>query len=220
MAYIDAAQYTNSADMIAAAKAIRDRLWKPHKVILDKPRVKFVDVEFTEQKETSRDYGGLNPEFVKQAEAKARAQNAINEAEWRRRKAAENKAYKEKLKQAAIVERQRMQANDERAKIANSAAAIAAYNSWEWERRPTLKKQIMVLCDIYGISYHAIIGASRTKVIVELRHQFVAKIAKENPSKSMVEIGKAFGDRDHTSIRSALMKMGCAERGYPEKGAA
>lgn len=37
MAYIDAAQYTKSADMIAAAKAIRDRLWKPAKVNVAPP---------------------------------------------------------------------------------------------------------------------------------------------------------------------------------------
>ena len=217
MSLIEAQTFTSAADMIKTSRAIRDRLWKPKNGISDKPRKRFIDVEFTEQKETSRDYGGLNPEFVRNAEAKARAQNAINETEWRKKKAEEARAFKEKMRLIAIAEKELMQINAEQVKKANAEAAIAAYSAWEWDRRPTLKKQIMVLCGIYGISYQDVVGPARSKPILEYRFQFIAKIAKENPAKSMVEIGKAFGGRDHTSIRNALMKMGCPERGYHEQ---
>jgi len=223
MALIEARQFTTGADMIAAARNVRNRLWKPHAVNLAQVRKRFVDVEFVDVKVSGIDYNGMNPEFVRQAQAKARIQNAINEAEWRKNKAILAKEQKEKKRIAALAqvemfERQALAAEEKRK--ANSEVAIAAYKSWEWGRKPTLKRQIMILSDLHGVEYTAIVGPSRINSIMEYRMKFIKQIAEDNPEKSMVEIGRAFGDRDHTTIRSALLKVGCPSRGYPEKGAA
>lgn len=51
-------------------------------------------------------------------------------------------------------------------------------------------------------------GPRRTRRLVEIRHQLIAKVYVECPWLSLPQIGKAFGGRDHTSAHFAVKKMG------------
>lgn len=220
MAYVEARQFSTGADIIAAARGVRDRLFRNDRSDMEERKPKFYDVEFTDQKETARDYGGMNPEFVKQAEAKARARQAINEEIWRKQQIQAECEYREKKRLLAEREREMREIQQRQIQQVNSDIAIAAYKSWEWGRKPSLKKQIMVLSDMHGIDYEQIVSAARVHHVLAFRNKFIRQIAEDNPDKSLVEIGRAFGNRDHTTIRNALVKAGCPSRGYPERGAA
>lgn len=51
-------------------------------------------------------------------------------------------------------------------------------------------------------------GPRRTRRLVEIRHQLIAKVYVECPWLSLPQIGREFGGRDHTSCHFAVKKMG------------
>lgn len=59
---------------------------------------------------------------------------------------------------------------------------------------------------VTGISLQALRGRSRTKAIVHARHVAMFLIRRHTRS-SLPEIGALFGDRDHTTVMSALAKI-------------
>lgn len=65
-----------------------------------------------------------------------------------------------------------------------------------------------VLVDYPGVSVQDICGIKRSVAIVEPRHKAMAKVYDERPDLSLGEIGKHFGGRDHTTVQSAVKKMG------------
>lgn len=73
---------------------------------------------------------------------------------------------------------------------------------------------------VYGTPFTVgdIKGPRRTRQLVEIRHQLIAKVYVECPWLTLPQIGKAFGGRDHTSCHFAVRKMGvhkpASETGY------
>lgn len=60
-----------------------------------------------------------------------------------------------------------------------------------------------------GFTMADIEGMSRHKPLVELRQQLIAKCFTDCvPKQSLAMIGKSFGNRDHTTVLHAVMKMG------------
>ena len=59
-----------------------------------------------------------------------------------------------------------------------------------------------------------VIGPSRARDIVAVRHEAVGIVFTHCHGFSLPDIGRMFGDRDHTTILSALRKLGLAKR-YP-----
>jgi chromosomal replication initiator protein len=58
----------------------------------------------------------------------------------------------------------------------------------------------------FGVTVAQIIGPRRTKAIVLARFAAVY-LASEITGRSLPDLGRRFGDRDHTTIYSALCKM-------------
>lgn len=75
-------------------------------------------------------------------------------------------------------------------------------------RRSVIEIIKEVLVDYPGVSVHDVCGIKRSVAIVEPRHLAMAKVYEERPDLSLGEIGKHFGGRDHTTVQSAVKKMG------------
>lgn len=59
-----------------------------------------------------------------------------------------------------------------------------------------------------GVSPLDIVGASRSKRIVEIRHAAIVEAYLQRPDLSSLQLGKLFGDRDHSTILHAVRKAG------------
>lgn len=68
---------------------------------------------------------------------------------------------------------------------------------------------IQIIRDIarkHGLSYADIIGPDRRQKVVMARHEAIHAVKKACPTKSLPELGRMFGGRDHTTILHALKK--------------
>lgn len=60
----------------------------------------------------------------------------------------------------------------------------------------------------HGISPQDITGRSRSRTIVEIRHEAIVEAHLKRPDLSSPQLGRLFGNRDHTTILYALRKAG------------
>lgn len=67
----------------------------------------------------------------------------------------------------------------------------------------TIQSQV---ADKFGISIKELCSPSRTKNIVTARHVAIF-LVKKNLGRSLSEIGRSFGDRDHTTVLNSLKKV-------------
>lgn len=65
-----------------------------------------------------------------------------------------------------------------------------------------------VLEDHPRVTVDDVCGDKRLAFIVKPRHKAIAKVYVERTDLSLIEIGMHFGGRDHTTIMSAVKKMG------------
>lgn len=65
-----------------------------------------------------------------------------------------------------------------------------------------------VLVDYPGLTVDDICGIKRSRYIVSPRHKAMAKVYEERQDLSLGDIGKHFGGRDHSTVQSAVKKMG------------
>lgn len=72
--------------------------------------------------------------------------------------------------------------------------------------RPTVGLIQRKCCDYYKISLTAIVSQSRIAYIVRAR-QVAMFLTKELTTKSLPEIGRKFGNRDHTTVLHAVRKI-------------
>ena len=74
-------------------------------------------------------------------------------------------------------------------------------------RRPTAAADVVeAVVDYYGVTLRELRGRARTKEIV-LPRQVAMYLAKQLTSRSLPEIGRRFGNRDHTSVLHAVNKI-------------
>lgn len=82
----------------------------------------------------------------------------------------------------------------------------------------TPKEFIAWRAKIYGSNYALVIGESRARELIEVRHALMAEVRRRYPSLSLATIGRLFGGRDHTTVLSALVKCGMMEsKKYSER---
>jgi Bacterial dnaA protein helix-turn-helix len=77
-----------------------------------------------------------------------------------------------------------------------------------WGATP-LAGSVKIIKDIarqHGITYADIIGPNRTQKIYKARHHAIHAVKAACPNKSLPELGRMFGNRDHTTILHALQK--------------
>lgn len=72
--------------------------------------------------------------------------------------------------------------------------------------QPTIRTIQRATCDVYGVKMHDLLSARRTANIVRPR-QVSMYLAKELTSLSLPRIGRATGDRDHTTVLHAHRKI-------------
>jgi len=63
-----------------------------------------------------------------------------------------------------------------------------------------------IVCDEYNVSKSELISGRRTKVVVKAR-QVAMYLSKKLTSRSLPEIGKNFGNRDHTTVLYSVRKI-------------
>lgn len=68
---------------------------------------------------------------------------------------------------------------------------------------PTLEHLLAMTAEKYGLSLPELISARRDKAGVNARHEYMWR-AKKETSKSLGQIGKACGGRDHTTVLHGL----------------
>ena len=77
----------------------------------------------------------------------------------------------------------------------------------EAEKRMDLKKIQSVVAKHFGVSAESLVSASRQRSIAIAR-QMAMYLGRRCTSKSLAEIGKFFGNRNHTTVKSAETKIG------------
>ena len=212
MSTIEARTFTSGADMIAAARNVRNRLWKPGKIVFDSVSIcvkKSDPVDFVNSGQVITDYRGHLPKFVNTARAKARrrALELAANAEQARIDAA--KAIEEDRRKAAL---RQIKDVAEQIRLEKEHADKLARQELEAIEKPDLTEQIKMLCLQYGFEYKEIIGKYAGKAIAAGRKEMIHIIASNNPKVSMSQIGKAFGGRDHSTIAFALHGYGIQGR--------
>jgi hypothetical protein len=73
-------------------------------------------------------------------------------------------------------------------------------------RYPAIKDIISIVAHLYNLSINDLISSRRT-VAVARRRQEAMWLAKKFTLKSLPEIGRAFGGRDHTTVLHAIRKI-------------
>ena len=74
-------------------------------------------------------------------------------------------------------------------------------------RRPRVEEIQAVVARHYGITRHDMISARRTAPIVKPR-MIATYLAKQLTLKSLPEIGRRFGNRDHSTVLHSVRKIG------------
>jgi len=82
-------------------------------------------------------------------------------------------------------------------------------------KKDKLSKETLILsiidsaCGFYNVKFSDIVGKCRKNEFKEVRHNIMAYLAikKDSLKITLVEIGKAFGQRDHTTIIHARNKI-------------
>lgn len=69
------------------------------------------------------------------------------------------------------------------------------------------RRIIQLIAEKHGLPTASITGQSRQKHIVKARHEAIAEVRRIRPDLTITQIGKIFGDRDHTTILAALRKI-------------
>lgn len=72
--------------------------------------------------------------------------------------------------------------------------------------RPTIKHIIRVVADHYGVTADEIISARRTLTVTRPR-QVVMYLARHFTLRSLPEIGRALGGRDHTTVLYGVSRI-------------
>lgn len=75
-----------------------------------------------------------------------------------------------------------------------------------WAASAAIDNIKRIVCEYYAIRHHDLIGRKRTKDFIRPRHVGMY-LACELTGKSLPEIGRRFGHRDHTSVMHARDKI-------------
>jgi ATPase involved in DNA replication initiation len=71
---------------------------------------------------------------------------------------------------------------------------------------------IKEVAEEYGVTTDAIRGPRRNRVLITARFHAIYRVCVERPHLSYPQMGRLFGDRDHTSILNAV-RMHCKRNG-------
>ncbi|MDH2313087.1 helix-turn-helix domain-containing protein [Methylobacterium brachiatum] len=69
------------------------------------------------------------------------------------------------------------------------------------------KRIIMRVAEAFGVTHADIVGESKTARVVQARWAAIAAVREAWPNKSLPQLGRCFGGRDHTTIMHAIRTM-------------
>lgn len=69
------------------------------------------------------------------------------------------------------------------------------------------KRIIARVAEAFGVTHADIIGPRQFAALVRARWAAIAAVREARPDLSMIQLGRAFGGRDHTTILHAIRKM-------------
>lgn len=72
--------------------------------------------------------------------------------------------------------------------------------------RPAVKSIVAYAAAKHGVTPEEIYSPRRSRHIVRARHEAIWLVAKQRPDLSLPQMGRAFGDRDHTTILHAIRR--------------
>ena len=113
-------------------------------------------------------------------------------------------------------------------KVDSVAELVAKYREIKTpqghERIVETQHVVAAIAKRYGVTFNDIIGPSRKAKIVSARYEAIITVAQLRNLWSLPQIGRFFGDRDHTTILHCIKKMavqtGETIKGYtPEEAA-
>lgn len=154
---------------------------------------------------------GYNPAFVAEVWRKRRiAKEAARKAEILAQKLLE-KQQRKALYEArqAEQERRRWTPPENYQSIIDDALACELDNI---EAPPTVRSIIEHHAKQSAWSYAEIIGPRRHRSLVAVRQKAMADAYVLRPDMSLPQLGKAFGNRDHTTVLHAIQKHGVWRR--------
>jgi len=193
MSYVEARQYTSSVDMLASAKAVRDRILGkrvPEPTIKrDGLRAAFIDENATTN---ARSHHGLTKQALQ------RNKERLREAKQREYEAA---------KETARATRSRVK-NAVKALEYKTIVVIPMANEFrDLDAATTPVDYIKIRARQLGFSHDEIIGTGRYHPLTEARRAMMAEVYLKYRKLSLPQIGKLFC-KDHTSVYAALLRSG------------
>lgn len=86
-------------------------------------------------------------------------------------------------------------------------AHVMDYREWQLDQVSPKRAYIRRRAAELGFTYDEITGPERFRSIVAARHLIAWEVKKIWPQASWPELGRIFGDRDHTTLLSCFRKM-------------
>lgn len=159
---------------------------------------------FVDNENTNARYHGYNPVFAKRAREKQKEAERLRimkeMADRREREKAERAEARRRVEEAKRTEKASEVVG---VPIADPLHAYTVINVMNV--KPNAKAIINDVATAYGYGFADIVGASRSRDIIKVRHAAMRMVVDARPDLSLVAIGKVF-NRDHTTILSALRK--------------
>ena len=78
--------------------------------------------------------------------------------------------------------------------------------------RPKVRNIVSIVIQNTRFTFEDVIGPRRSRDIIPLRHYAMFRVWAMRPDMSLPGIGKAFGNRDHTTVLHAIAKFGFKDR--------
>jgi hypothetical protein len=169
---------------------------------------------FTEDEILNARYRGMNPAFVRRVWEKQRAQEHEQLIKERERRLQEKEQARIRNREAVNAMRTEMrgkmamerEAKKEKDEIARRMAQSGVVLD-DIEIGITGREIIERIARKAEMTYDDIIGPSRGRRLVAVRHRAMIEVYIRKPALSLVQIGRLF-KRDHTTIIHALDKAG------------
>ena len=227
MASVQAIQYTTAADMIAAAKAVRDRLLKPDKRGKEtlKPRpLRYADMKTDFINIAANQHGVPAGGFTREAKARADKHKADAKRQAILDRARQETEQKERVRLEAIIQQEArrqaaMSRREARLQGDMELRLAAMTNEQKRAENRTAKTDIdnilYLTANYFGYLAEEIKSDLRHRELCKVR-QIAMFIAREVTGKSFPIIGRQFGGRDHTTVIHAVRKVSVLIASDPE----
>ena len=153
---------------------------------------------------------GFNPAFLarQREKQKQRRLEQLAQEKEARKSAVEIKRTEASKAQAIAAERVKEIKSDISAEIRFNKMIAEISMRVNGQNKIRVEDIIPIVAERHRVTVADIKGACRSKKVVAARFEVIAEARRLRPDLSLPQLGRLFGNRDHTTIRHALVKMG------------